>query len=72
MEYGNTSDSKLYAQGAHKDQVAFWMLNKVKDRIGNYYTVYIRKKMMTTEKFVLKQIDIQAIWEVLTVLLIVL
>ena len=44
MEYGNTSDSKLYAQGAHKDQVAFWMLNKVKDRIGNYYTYTYEKK----------------------------
>lgn len=38
MEYGNTSDSKLYAQSPHEGQVAFWMLNKVKDRIGNYYT----------------------------------
>ena len=43
MEYGNTSDSRLYAQSPHNDQVAFWMLNKVKDRIGNYYTYTYEK-----------------------------
>lgn len=56
MEYGNTSDSKLYAQGAHKDQVAFWMLNKVKDRIGNYYT-YTYEKNDDNGEIRLKQID---------------
>ena len=56
MEYGNTSDSKLYAQGSHKDQVAFWMLNKVKDRRGNYYT-YTYEKNDDNGEIRLKQID---------------
>ena len=38
MEYGNTTDSRLCAQSPHTDQVAFWMLSKVRDRVGNYYT----------------------------------
>ena len=56
MEYGNTSDSKLYAQSPHEGQVAFWMLNKVKDRIGNYYT-YIYEKNDSNGEIRLKQID---------------
>lgn len=71
MEYGNTSDSKLYAQGAHKDQVAFWMLNKVKDRIGNYYT-YTYEKNDDNGEIRLKQIDYTGYMGSLTVLLIVL
>ena len=56
MEYGNTVDSRLCAQSPHTDQVAFWMLNKVKDRVGNYYT-YTYDKDETNGEIRLKQID---------------
>lgn len=56
MEYGNTADSKLYAQGSQKSQVAFWMLNKVRDRMGNYYT-YTYEKDDSKGEIRLKQID---------------
>lgn len=56
MEYGNSPDSRLYAQSPHDTQVAFWMLNKVKDRIGNYYT-YTYEKDDSNGEIRLKQID---------------
>lgn len=56
MEYGNTSDSKLYAQPPLNNQVAFWMLKKVRDRIGNFYT-YLYEKDDTNGEIRLKQID---------------
>ncbi|MDR1623527.1 MAG: hypothetical protein LBS04_00930, partial [Tannerellaceae bacterium] len=37
-KYGKTSDSKLFAQGNNSGQVAAWMLNRVSDRLGRYYT----------------------------------
>ena len=56
MEYGNTTDSRLCAQSPHTDQVAFWMLNKVRDRVGNYYT-YTYDKDEANGEIRLKQID---------------
>lgn len=56
MEYGNTTDSRLCAQSPHTDQVAFWMLSKVRDRVGNYYT-YTYDKDETNGEIRLKQID---------------
>lgn len=56
MEYGSTADSRLCAQAPHTDQVAFWMLNKVSDRIGNYYT-YTYEKDEANGEIRLKQID---------------
>lgn len=56
MEYGNTSDSRLCAQAPNNGQVAFWMLNKVRDRIGNYYT-YTYEKDESNGEIRLKQID---------------
>src|SRR5258706_13889011 len=37
LEYGNTADSRIEAQG--KTTVRVWALNKVSDRLGNYLTV---------------------------------
>jgi hypothetical protein len=37
FEYGNSADSRIEAQG--KTTPALWALNKVYDRVGNYYTV---------------------------------
>ena len=37
LEYGNTADSRIQAQG--KTTVRVWALNKVSDRVGNYLTV---------------------------------
>lgn len=56
LEYGNTSDSRLCAQSPNNNQVAFWMLNKVRDRVGNYYT-YTYEKNESTGEIRLKQID---------------
>ncbi|MDR1201400.1 MAG: FG-GAP-like repeat-containing protein, partial [Tannerellaceae bacterium] len=55
-EYGKTSDSKLFAQGSNKNQVAAWMLNKVSDRMGRYYT-YTYEKSDAGGEIRLKQID---------------
>ena len=38
MEYGNSSDSRIEAQG--KSQVMFWALNKVQDTSGNTMTFH--------------------------------
>ncbi|MBK9466882.1 MAG: hypothetical protein IPO20_02690 [Gammaproteobacteria bacterium] len=35
--YGNTGDSRIEAQG--RSEAAHWMLNRVEDRFGNYYTL---------------------------------
>src|SRR6266850_2465262 len=37
LEYGNTLDSRIKAQG--KTTVRVWAMNKVSDRVGNYLTV---------------------------------
>jgi len=37
QEYGNTADSKIEASG--KANVVYWLLNKVTDTKGNYYTI---------------------------------
>lgn len=37
LELGNSADSRVEAQG--KSTAAVWALNKVYDRVGNYYTV---------------------------------
>ncbi|RJQ47777.1 MAG: hypothetical protein C4528_04055, partial [Gammaproteobacteria bacterium] len=37
IEYGNTTDSKIEAQG--KTEVRLWAVNKIEDRVGNYLTV---------------------------------
>ena len=56
MEYGNSLDSRLCAQSPNENQVAFWMINKVSDRFGNYYT-YTYDKNEITGEIRLKQID---------------
>ena len=38
FEYGTTSDSRVYGQGADSGIVVFWLLNRVTDASGNYYT----------------------------------
>ncbi|MDR3142441.1 MAG: FG-GAP-like repeat-containing protein, partial [Tannerellaceae bacterium] len=42
-EYGKTPDSKLFAQGSNSSQAALWMLNRVSDRLGRYYTCTYEK-----------------------------
>ncbi|MBN8779725.1 SpvB/TcaC N-terminal domain-containing protein [Thiobacillus sp.] len=37
LEYGNTADSRIEAQG--KTEVMLWSLNKLQDTVGNYLTV---------------------------------
>ena len=37
IEYGNTADSRIEAQG--KTEVTLWSLNKLSDTVGNYLTV---------------------------------
>jgi hypothetical protein len=37
LEYGNTADSRIEAQG--KTEVMLWSLNKLADTVGNYLTV---------------------------------
>ncbi|MBC2732657.1 FG-GAP-like repeat-containing protein [Thiobacillus sp.] len=37
LEYGNTADSRIEAQG--KTEVMLWSLNKLSDTVGNYLTV---------------------------------
>jgi hypothetical protein len=37
LEYGNTADSRIEAQG--KASVMVWALDKVQDTVGNYFTV---------------------------------
>ncbi len=37
LEYGNTIDSRIEAQG--KTDVRFWAVNKIEDTVGNYLTV---------------------------------
>lgn len=39
LEYGTTSDSRVYGQGADSGTVVFWLLNRVTDASGNYYTL---------------------------------
>ncbi len=55
-EYGNTIDSRLYTQGNENKQVAVWMLNKVTDRVGKYYT-YSYEKDDTNGEIRIKQVD---------------
>ena len=54
LEYGNTADSRLCAQSPNNNQVSFWMVNKVRDRVGNYYTY---DKNESSGEIRLKQID---------------
>lgn len=56
MEYGKTVDSRLCSQSTDNKQVAFWMINKVSDRFGNYYT-YTYEKNEDNGEIRLKQID---------------
>mgnify|MGYP000428265600 FL=1 len=56
LEYGNTADSRLCAQSPNNNQVSFWMVNKVRDRVGNYYT-YTYDKNESSGEIRLKQID---------------
>lgn len=56
MEYGKTIDSKLFEQGNSSKQVAIWMLNKVIDQQGNYYT-YTYEKVDANGEMRIKQID---------------
>jgi len=37
LEYGNTADSRIEAQG--KTEVMLWSLNKLQDTVGNYLTI---------------------------------
>lgn len=37
LEYGNTADSRIEAQG--KSEVMLWSINKLQDTVGNYLTV---------------------------------
>lgn len=37
IEFGNTSDSRIEAQG--KTEVMLWTLNKISDTVSNYFTV---------------------------------
>ena len=37
IEYGNTADSRIEAQG--KSEVMLWSMNKLQDTVGNYLTV---------------------------------
>lgn len=39
LEYGGTNDSRLKGQNGDNGKVIFWLLNKVTDINGNYYTV---------------------------------
>lgn len=55
-EYGNTTDSRLMAQGTNSGQVAVWMLKKVRDRVGRYYT-YTYEKDDANGEIRVKQID---------------
>lgn len=38
-EYGGTTDSRVYGQGQDSENVLFWLVSKVTDSNGNYYTV---------------------------------
>ncbi len=41
LEYGNTEDSRISASG--RTDIMFWLLNKITDSKGNYYTVTYHK-----------------------------
>jgi RHS repeat-associated protein len=49
MEYGNTTDSRVEAVGSATARA--WMLNKVSDRKGNYYTIQYDENTTTGESY---------------------
>ena len=54
MEYGYSEDSKIEAQG--KTDILFWLVNKVYDTKGNYYTIQYQEDINTGEYYPI-QID---------------
>jgi hypothetical protein len=49
LDYGNTADSKFEAQGKSPTVLLSWMVNKVRDRRGNFYTIAYQKVAATGE-----------------------
>lgn len=48
MEYGNTDDSRIQINGSVP---VYWLLNKVSDKSGNYYTITYQKDAVTGEYY---------------------
>lgn len=54
MEFGNTADSRVEAQG--RSNVLFWAVNRIQDTNGNYMTVTYAETNATSE-FLVTRID---------------